>query len=222
MRRGISGRTCEYLGCGYLAESKGKMKDRIVFQVRGVEADKTGNLHPVTLTHIGRAVSADKIAADGKWWTYPGFQKTLELYNIDHVLLDDRAREQATKTGHVLIVEGCFDVAKLIEAGIFNVVASFGAHLDKDQIPRLELIADQLKVDKFLVWYDRDKAGNEGQEKAIKLLQDAGFEGMGFDWDVEFNSEKRGAVSITESVKDVCDFSVEQLGWLDTAPLIHK
>jgi DNA primase len=103
----------------------------------------------------------------------------------------------------VVIVEGCFDAAKLVEAGTRNVVATFGARLYEDQLPRLKLIADRLGVRRFLVWFDRDRAGIEGQSAALSLLAETGFEGVGFDWGVRF-------ASITDK-KDTCDFSVEEL-----------
>ena len=56
--------------------------------------------------------------ADGKWWICSGFSKTLELYNVDKVLLDDEAVCQARETRHRIVTEGGFDVAKLVEVGI--------------------------------------------------------------------------------------------------------
>ena len=47
-----------------------------------------------------------------------------------------------------------------------NVVATFGAHLYENQLPRLKLIAQTLGVNAFLVWYDRGSAGVEGQKKS--------------------------------------------------------
>jgi DNA primase len=163
---------------------------------------------------MGRAVSEEQEGKYGKWWTYGGFQKTLELYNINNVLLDDNAINQAKEREVVLIVEGCFDVAKLVEAGIYNVVASFGAYLAEEQIPKVKRLRDRLGVKKFLVWYDRDKAGRTGQEKAVRLLRDSGFEAKGFVWDREFRSAERGAVGIPKGIKDVCDFSVDQIEFL--------
>ena len=103
IRREISEETCKYLGCGYLkpaptkSEALKKMQDRIIFQVRGIEKAKNGDLSPVILSHIGRAVEDEKISTEGKWRSYSAFQKTLELYNIDKLLLDERAMDQAKK-----------------------------------------------------------------------------------------------------------------------------
>lgn len=213
LRRGISEKTCKYLGCGYLENAKGEMKSRIIFQVRGLK-EKNGDLSPVILTHIGRATNQEQEDSGGKWKPYKGFIKTLEIYNIDKLLLDPISVDQAIQTGKVLIVEGCFDVAKLIEADIRNVIATFGSHLAEEQLPRLKLIKDQLGDVEFLVWFDRDKAGREGQEKALELLKEQGITASGFDWRTSFKSRNRGEVTIPDTIKDACDFSVEQLKWL--------
>jgi len=214
VRRGISEKTCKYLGCGYLENAKGEMKDRIIFQVRGVQVQNNGDLSPVILTHVGRATNEEQEAVGGKWKPYKGFIKTLEVYNIDKALLDPEAIDQAVKSGKILIVEGCFDVAKLVEAGIKNVIATFGSYLAEEQIPRLKLIKEMLGDVSFLVWYDHDKAGSEGQEKALELLKTQELSASGFDWDISFPSAKRGSVKIPASIKDACEFSVEQLKWL--------
>lgn len=212
LRRGISKATCDYLGAGYLARGNGAMNQRIVFQIRSVEM-VNGEFVPVVLNHIGRATTENQETENGKWWHYPGFVKSLEIFNMDKVLLDARAIEQVKQTGKVVIVEGCFDCAKVIEAGLFNVVATFGAYLAQDQLPKLQLLADHLRVKEFIVFYDRDRAGKEGQLNAISLLQNAGFAASGFDWDRQFSNGQRVA-SLPASIKDPCDFSVQQLLFL--------
>lgn len=213
VRRGISQATCEYLGCGYYANPKGQLGERLVFQVRGVR-EENGMLEPVILTHIGRATSQEQRETEGKWRHYKGFLKKLELYNLDKLLLDRDAVKQAQETGKILVVEGCFDVAKLVEAGLKNAVASFGSQLLEEQVPRLQLIQESLRDIAFFVWYDRDKAGIEGQEKALELLKENGFDGLGFNWEISFSSKKQGTVKLPSQINDVCDFTVEQLRWL--------
>ena len=219
-KRGISENTAQYLGCGYLApvETKSnalkKMQDRIVFQIRGINMDKNGDLTPVILSHIGRALEADKSASEGKWRSYSEFIKTKEIYNIDKLLLDTDAIKQAQEAGQIIILEGCFDVAALVEANILNVVATFGSHLDEEQIPRINFIADHLKIKRFLVWYDRstDKSKEtEKQNKAIDLLKSNGFEATGFNWDMEFQSPERGSIRIPDLITDPGEFSTKQL-----------
>lgn len=220
-RRGISVETCHYLGCGYLPElradgtpRRSSLKNRIVFQVRGLQEDAEGTLKPVILTHLGRALTPEAIEEE-KWKPYGGFHKTLELYNLDKVILDARAAEQIRQTGQVLVVEGCFDVAKLVEAEIYNAVATFGWSLSEEQCKRLDLIAEHTGARRFLFWYDRDRAGQAGHEKARELLKEnERFETATFDWEMAFPSPTRGEVKIPPAITDVCEFSVEQLRWL--------
>ncbi len=214
-RRGISRETAEYLGFGYLPEtSKSPLAGRMVFQVRGIQEDE-GILRPVILTHMGRAMTDEQEEEDGKWKLYGGFHKTLEIYNIDQVLLDDRALEQIRSSGNVLVVEGCFDVAKLVEADIRNVVATFGSSLSEQQAEKLNLISEMTGTERFLFWYDRDAAGRRGHEKAQELLQgNRWFEVEVFQWGMTFPSPVRGNVKIPEEIGDVCEFSVEQLRWM--------
>lgn len=108
-----------------------------------MKEDAEQAVQTVILTHISRATTKEQQDRDGKWWIYGGFSKTLELYNIDKMIMDKEAMRQARETGHVIVTEGCFDVAKLVEAGIRNVVATFGAHLAKEQNTRLKQIRDQ-------------------------------------------------------------------------------
>jgi hypothetical protein len=216
-RRGITAKTASYLGFGYLPpkKSQSRLAGRIVFQVRGVRDDGKNGLKSVVLTHMGRATYPAQEAADGKWNHYAGFKKSLELYNLDKVLLDEEVAHMVKEIGHVLVVEGCWDVAKLIETDqISNVVATFGAHLSDDQIPRFELIASRLGVKHFRFLYDRDRAGQEGQAKAIGKLRKAGFEADGFNWEQSLPSSSRGPITIPEDIQDVCEFKVEQLKWL--------
>jgi hypothetical protein len=170
---------------------------------------------PVILSHIGRALTEAQEEARGKWHHYRGFGKTQELYNIDRLLLDPAAGAQARTSGHILLVEGCFDVAKLVEAGILNVGATFGAHLDADQLPRLQEIATTTGVNHFRVWFDRDPSGAAGQAKAVALLQaSGGLTATGFDWAVSFPSPARGRVPIPATVTDPGECSEEQLRFL--------
>jgi hypothetical protein len=119
MRRGISAATCRYLGCGFLppradGASGSPLHSRLVFQIRGVQ-EHGRDLQPIILSHTGRALQPEQENSDGKYWSYP-FRKGLEIYNQDQLLLDPQAVPRIKAFGLVL-VEGFFDVAKLVEAG---------------------------------------------------------------------------------------------------------
>ena len=210
-RRLVSETTCRYLGCGFLPERvKGSpLNGRLVFQVRGVSG-----LKPIILTHIGRALTSQQEKADGKYWSFPFF-KRLELYNQDKLLLDAPARQQVERFGLVL-VEGFFDVATLIDSGCLNVGALMGSHMTEEQIARVKFISSHVPIPKITVFLDRDEAGIAGTEKAVALLRSNGFSAEAFDWNQ--TSEPSGAdlVKVPVTIRDPGDMSVRQLQWLRT------
>lgn len=219
-RRGISEQTCKYLGCGFLPSGRSRLKNRIVFQVRGVEETEAGGVAPTILTHIGRATTSEQVEKTGKWLVYPGFKKTHELYNIDELLISSKAQEQIRQTGRVVVVEGPFDVAKCVEAGIHNVVATFGADLSEHQLPRFDLIAKNVPPAIFVIWFDRDDAGRLAQVEAMEKLYKHGFQAAGFDWERAFIDATGRAHTIPETLTDPCDMSAEQLQWLRAKSVI--
>ncbi len=212
------------LGAGYLDRPPRKngrpdpMNHRLVFQIRGLQENQAGYMQPVILGHTGRAITAEQEQRDGKWWTFANFKKRLEIYNIDVAILEDEARCQMGDTDHLIIVEGCFDVAKLRAAGIHNAVATLGAHLSQQQISRLDLISELTGVDRFLIWYDRDQDGAAphglGAVKAAELITRRGYEVEMFNWNQSFSSSQRSSIPIPAEITDPAEFSTEQLRWL--------
>ncbi|MDY7091810.1 MAG: toprim domain-containing protein [Acidobacteriota bacterium] len=201
------------------------MNQRLVFQIRSLRSNDAGDLVPVIVGHMGRATSVEQAEQDGKWWTYGGFRKSLELYNVDLAVLNPEARAQAAETGHVLVVEGCFDVAKLYAAGIKNVVALFGSRLSERQAELLATLAEEVGVERLRFFLDRDEAGQQGTASAQELLLRAPEENPGlvvdsFDWGQSWQSPVRGAVQIPASITDPCDFSLGQLQWLRAEGLL--
>ena len=214
--RGISEDTARIVGAGFLdpKRSKSRLAGRMVFQVRGFrEAD--GRLERTVLGHLGRAATLEQEETDGKYLAYAGLRKTLELLGQDRLVLDQATMLATITAGRVIVVEGPFDCLKLHEAGILNVVSSLGAFLSEAQVERIVTICRTLDIPpKVLVWYDRDEAGRDGQEKALDALCEAGIEAGGFDWQRTFASDRRGDVGYPGAVGDPCEFSVEQLRWL--------
>ena len=210
-RRQVSEATCRYLGCGFLPErAKGSpLNGRLVFQVRGVSG-----LKPVILTHVGRALTPQQETTDGKYWSFP-FSKRLEIYNQDKLLLDASARQQVERFGLVL-VEGFFDLAALIESGCLNVGALMGAHMTEEQMVRLKFISSHVPIPKITVFLDRDEAGIAGAEKAVALLRSNGFSAEAFDWNQSFEQSGADLVKIPVTIRDPGDMSVRQLQWLRT------
>ena len=211
-RRGISAATCRYLGCGFLlrrswAKTGSPLNSRLVFQVRGVRENGQG-LQPVILTHTGRALSVEQEDLNGKYWSYP-FKKAWEIYNQDNILLDEAALAQTNMFG-LILTEGFFDVAKLVEAGCRNAVALMGSTISVEQIERLVWIRSRVRSPRILVFLDRDPAGQTGACQVRERLSHHGFSVTVFDWDQPvFNG--KDLQPIRESIKDPADMSVEQL-----------
>jgi len=209
-RRGISAATCRYLGCGFLSQQKtaSPLSSRLVFQVRGVRESSSG-LQPVILSHVGRALRPEQEDSDGKYWSYP-FKKGWEIYNQDHILLDEEAWRQANKFG-LILTEGFFDVAKLVEAGCRNVVALMGNAVSGEQIERLVRIQTLVRFPQILLFLDRDQAGLTGAQQVREQLSHHGLSVTVFDWNQLVPLNGQGAQPIPESIQDPADMSLEQL-----------
>ena len=88
----------------------------------------------------------------------------MEIYNQDKLLLDASAKDQVQRLGLVL-VEGFFDVAALVESGCLNVGALMGAHMAEQQASRIKFITSHIEIPKITVFLDRDDAGMIGTQK---------------------------------------------------------
>jgi transposase/5S rRNA maturation endonuclease (ribonuclease M5) len=212
-RRGISASTCRYLGCGFLPQrAQGKasspLNSRIVFQIRGVR-EKDRNLKAVILSHTGRALNREQEDSDGKYWSYP-FRKGWEIYNQDQILLDQEAWYQTNKFG-LILVEGFFDVAKLVEAGCQNVGALMGSSISAEQIERLVWIRSLVRFPHILLFLDRDRAGWDGSIKVKEKLLQHNIPVTVFDWDQKVSCNGQPPQIIPDSIQDPADMSVEQL-----------
>lgn len=203
-RRGISAGTCRYLGCGFLPPrtntgSSSPLHSRLVFQIRSVAENDQG-LEPIILSHTGRALAPEQENSDGKYWSYP-FRKGLEIYNQDKLMLDPEAGRQMNAFG-LILVEGFFDVAKLVEAGYRNVGALMGAHISTEQIERLVWIRSRVGFSRIVLFLDSDEAGRKGARQALDRLRQYDLQVTVFDWDGD---------QIPDMIKDPADMSVEQL-----------
>ena len=212
-RRGLSASTCRYLGCGFLPQrARGKaaspLNSRLVFQIRGVR-ENGYNLQPVILSHSGRALSREQEDSDGKYWSYP-FRKGWEIYNQDQLLLDEEAWRQANKFG-LILVEGFFDVAKLVEADCRNVGALMGTAISEEQIERLTWIRTRVRFPHILLFLDRDQAGRDGVRQAQERLRHHNLAVSVFDWNQKVSWNGQAAELIPDSIQDPADMSVEQL-----------
>jgi DNA primase len=189
------------------AKTASPLNSRLVFQVRGIR-ENGHSLQPVILSHVGRALSREEEDSNGKYWSYP-FKKGWEIYNQDHILLDEEAWRQANTFG-LILVEGFFDVAKLVEAGCRNGVALMGSAISSEQIDRLLWIHARVQFPRILLFLDRDPAGRRGAHQVRERLSNHTVPVAVFDWDqwVFWNGQ---TLPIPESIKDPADMSADQL-----------
>lgn len=149
--RGLAVETMRQFDVGYC--SRGIMRGMICFPIH----DEEGNL----VAYAGRRLRPSDIAQYGKYKLPKGFRKELVLYNLH------RCREVIAEHG-VILVEGFFNVLKLYEAGLSNVVASMGCELSDHQAALLKPAKD------VIVLYDGDEAGWSGAELAKEKLEGQG------------------------------------------------
>ncbi len=212
-RRGIDTGTCRYLGCGFLpqrtqAKASSPLNGRLVFQIRGVR-ENGKQCQPVILSHTGRALNREQQERDGKYWSYP-FRKRLEIYNQDQLVMDPEPRDQAGKLG-LILVEGYFDVAKLVQAGCRNVGALMGSSISVEQIERLLWIHNQLQVPYILLFLDRDKAGQQAAGKIQQQLVRHKLAVTVFDWNQKVSLNGQSTEPIPQPIQDPADMTVGQL-----------
>jgi len=212
-RRGIDAGTCRYLGCGFLplrtqAKASSPLNGRLVFQIRGVR-ENGKQCQAVILSHTGRALSRQQQERDGKYWSYP-FRKALEIYNQDQLVLDKEARDQAGKLG-LILVEGYFDVAKLVAAGCRNVGALMGSSISAEQIERLLWLHNRLQFPHILLFLDRDKAGQQAAGKIQRQLSRHKLAVTVFDWKQKVSVNGQSAQPIPQCIQDPADMTVGQL-----------
>lgn len=212
-RRGLSAATCRYLGCGFLPSRPGATKDsplnsRLVFQVRSLRENGQG-LEPVIVSHAGRALQPEQESRDGKFWSYP-FRKGWELYNQDLVLLDGEARRQVACFG-LIVAEGFFDVAKLVEADCRNAVALMGSTISEEQAERLVWLRARVGFPRLVLFLDRDAAGQKGVGQVRERLRGQDLVVTGFDWEQKVSWDGREPEPFPDSIQDPADLSVEQL-----------
>lgn len=211
-RRGISEETCTLLGIGFLPHGRSILKGRIVFQVADarVTKDSDGELARVKLSHLGRTVDD----SEPKYLFYQGFHKSAELHGQELIWLHEDAALQIAATKSILLTEGPFDVAKAVEAGLRNIVSSFGASLSQIQANKLAEMVQAFGATTIQIVYDRDEAGRDGAAKAAERLQSVGLKAKIFDWNAPVGRNRSGEVLIPETVNDLGDFSSEQIQWL--------
>lgn len=95
------------------------------------------------------------------------FEKSKQIYGLNLV----KSQKQKGELESIVLVEGQFDVIKLVEAGFDNVVASLGTAFGKWHARQLKRFCD-----KIIICFDGDKAGRAATIRAIDILEEEGLD----------------------------------------------
>jgi DNA primase len=113
----------------------------------------------------GRATEPDQVPKYLNSPETPIYSKSRTLYGLN------LAKPAIRKLGRAILVEGYFDVAQLVQAGITPVVASCGTALTTQQAQLLRRFTP-----KVVLSFDPDAAGQGAAVRSCELLASEGFE----------------------------------------------
>ncbi len=186
--RGIARETVERLGLGYAPPSRDALKSALLRQGFGlpllaksglvVERDDGQTVDrfrgrliiPIcrdsgsVVAFGGRAMEADQQPKYLNSPETPIYSKGRTLYGL-HLTKSDIRRVR-----YAVLVEGYFDFAQALQAGVLAVVATCGTALTVQQAHLLRRFAD-----KIVLSYDPDAAGQGAAERSSLLLVQEGF-----------------------------------------------
>jgi DNA primase len=94
----------------------------------------------------------------------PVYHKSANLYGLN------LAREHIRSQGKAIVVEGYFDMIRIFQYGIGNVVASLGTALAESQVNLLRRYTKEV-----VMVYDADTAGVEATLRGLDLFIESGF-----------------------------------------------
>ncbi len=124
--------------------------ERLVIPIR----DERGQ----TLAFTARTVRADEPRKYINSPETPAYVKGRVIFGLD------LARDEITRGGRAVLMEGQFDVITAHQFGVTNAVASSGTALTEDQVRLLKRFTDEL-----LLVFDADRAGQAAMRKAVVL-----------------------------------------------------
>lgn len=186
--RGISRETIDRLGLGYALPSRDALKTWLLQQGfdlpllvksglvlqredgQAIDRFKGRLMIPIcrdsgsVVAFGGRAMEADQQPKYLNSPETPIYSKSRTLYGL-HLTKGDIRR-----VGYAVLVEGYFDFAQALQAGVLAVVASCGTALTVQQAHLLHRFAA-----KVVLSYDPDAAGQGAAERSSLLLVQEGF-----------------------------------------------
>jgi len=132
--------------------SKGMMKGRLVVPIHNAKGE--------LVAYAGRAIDKATEEAEGKYKFPPNFKKGHVLFNFW------RFAKGLKNSESLILVEGFFDVFRLIELGYSNVVALMGAVMTEEQEALLKISG----VSDVVLLFDNDEAGQACTQDVLARL----------------------------------------------------
>lgn len=165
------------------AEGRGhydRFRDRVMFPIRDARGRAVG--------FGGRILPTSALSERApKYYNSadtPLFTKSEHLYGLD------QARQAATATGYLAVVEGYTDVLMAHQLGVPQVVSTMGTALNASHVRHLRRF-----VPRVVLVFDADAAGNMGVDRALEIF-------AGEEMDL--------AVATLPEGLDPCDLLVQQ------------
>ncbi|MCX6549450.1 MAG: DNA primase [Acidobacteria bacterium] len=187
--RGVKPDTAETLGLGYAAPARDALKTWLLAQgftlpllVRsGLVLEREGGqvvdrfrnrlIVPIArdtgsvIAFAGRSMDPDQVPKYLNSPETPIYSKSRTLYGLNHT------KPFLRKSGFVVLVEGYFDFAQVLQECRLPVVATCGTALTPQQAQLLRRF-----VSKVVLSFDPDKAGQSAAVRSCDLLVTEGFE----------------------------------------------
>ncbi|MCK4358988.1 MAG: toprim domain-containing protein [Candidatus Cloacimonetes bacterium] len=157
--RVITKETADLFKLGYAPEDsryEWHLSDRLIFPFFDIYGNPIG--------FVGRTL----VDETPKYWNSkesPIFQKSRVLYGLSQTY------KEIEKAGYAFLVEGQFDVLRLYQEGITNVIGLSGSTFTSDQARLLCRY-----INKVFTVFDPDKAGKKVATEAFKILQEMNIE----------------------------------------------
>ena len=189
LKRGIKEETIKRFGLGYSQDSwqglinylKSKgYKDNLMIEAGLVsKSEKKGNIYDKFRNRVmfpvfdvkGNVIGfGGRVLDDSKpkYLNSPEtmiFHKGINLYGLNFAI------KNKLQEDYIIIVEGYMDLIALHQSGITNVVASLGTALTVNQARLLKRY-----VNKVIISYDADLAGQTATMRGLEILRNAGFD----------------------------------------------
>jgi DNA primase len=189
LKRGIKEETIKRFGLGYAHDSwqgvinflrtKGYKNDLLYEAGLVSKNEKTGNVYDRFRNRVmfpvfdvkGKVIGFGGRVLDNskpKYLNSPEtiiFQKGTNLYGLNFAI------KNKLQEDYVIIVEGYMDLIALHQYGITNTVASLGTALTVNQARLLKRY-----VNKVIISYDADLAGQTATLRGLEILRNAGFD----------------------------------------------